>query len=144
MGKLLQQMVKFSAVGMTAFCIDYALMIVLTEAAGLDYLISATTSFIVSTVFNYAASMHFVFTHRSDIGRVREFVLFCGLSAVGLALNNLLLWCSVDVAGFDYRVAKIFVGLIVSTWNFASRRLFLDGGRPEKRRRLGSGRLLSR
>lgn len=126
--QLLRQMLRFSAVGVTAFGIDYGLMIFFTEIFGFDYLISATSSFILSTVFNYIASMRFVFSHREGLSRSREFVIFCILSGIGLALNNNLLWFSVDALGFDYRVAKIFVGLLVSVWNFISRRIFLDGG----------------
>lgn len=129
MGKLVEQMVKFSAVGMTAFCLDYGLLVFFTEVFNFNYLISATSSFAISTVFNYWASMRYVFSHRGDMSRQREFITFCVLSGIGLAINNNLLWFSVDAVGVDYRVAKIFVGLIVSVWNFVSRRLFLDGNR---------------
>ena len=57
MRKLIEQIMKFGVVGVIAFVIDYGLMVALTELAGVNYLISATISFIVSVTFNYFASM---------------------------------------------------------------------------------------
>ena len=51
--KLFQQFMKFGVVGVIAFVIDYGLMVFLTEVFGVNYLVSATISFTVSTVFNF-------------------------------------------------------------------------------------------
>ena len=58
---LIEQLLKFGVVGAAATIIDFAVMIALTELAGLDPVISAGVSFTVSVVFNYLASMRFVF-----------------------------------------------------------------------------------
>lgn len=42
-------------------------MVALTELVGVNYLISATISFTVSVVFNYLASMRYVFTHKQGL-----------------------------------------------------------------------------
>ena len=55
MKKLIEQIMKFGIVGVIAFVIDYGLMVLLTEVFGVNYLISATVSFIVSVTFNYFA-----------------------------------------------------------------------------------------
>ena len=89
MGKLVQQFMKFGVVGVIAFVIDYGLMVALTELAGVNYLISATISFTVSVVFNYLASMRYVFTHKQGLSRRREFVIFVVLSVIGLGVNDL-------------------------------------------------------
>ena len=64
MQKLLAQIAKFGVVGVIAFVIDYGLLALLTEAFGVNYLASATISFTASVVFNYVASMRYVFTHK--------------------------------------------------------------------------------
>ncbi|MEG2864143.1 MAG: GtrA family protein, partial [Eggerthellaceae bacterium] len=64
MKKLIAQLMKFGVVGVIAFVIDYGLLVFLTEVFNIDYLLSATISFIVSVVFNYVASMRYVFSHR--------------------------------------------------------------------------------
>ena len=88
-GKLIAQFMKFGVVGVIAFVIDYGLLALLTEVFGVNYLVSATISFTVSVIFNYLASMRYVFTHKEDISRRREFVIFVVLSVIGLIINNL-------------------------------------------------------
>ena len=101
MGKLVQQFMKFGVVGVIAFVIDYGLMVALTELAGVNYLISATISFTVSVVFNYLASMRYVFTHKQGLSRRREFVIFVVLSVIGLGVNDLLMWLGSSVLGSE-------------------------------------------
>ena len=128
MGKLVQQFMKFGVVGVIAFVIDYGLMVALTELAGVNYLISATISFTVSVVFNYLASMRYVFTHKQGLSRRREFVIFVVLSVIGLAINNLCMWAGVELLGAHYLVVKIVATFVVMVWNFVTRKIFLDAG----------------
>ena len=128
MGKLVQQFMKFGVVGVIAFVIDYGLMVALTELAGVNYLISATISFTVSVVFNYLASMRYVFTHKQGLSRRREFVIFVVLSVIGLLINNLCMWAGVELLGVHYLIVKIFATIVVMVWNFVTRKKFLDAG----------------
>ena len=89
MKKLIAQIMKFGVVGVIAFAIDYGLLALLTEVFGVNYLVSATVSFTVSVVFNYVASMRYVFRHKEGMSRRREFVIFVVLSVIGLAINTL-------------------------------------------------------
>jgi len=126
--KLIAQIMKFGVVGVIAFLIDYGLMVFLTEVFHVDYLISATISFTVAVVFNYLASMRYVFSHKEGLSRRREFIIFVALSVVGLLLNDLLMWVGVDLLAVDYRVTKIVVTVMVMVYNFVTRKVFLDGG----------------
>ena len=128
MKKLIAQIMKFGVVGVIAFVIDYGLMVALTELVGVNYLISATISFTVSVVFNYLASMRYVFTHKQGLSRRREFVIFVVLSVIGLAINNLCMWAGVELLGVHYLIVKIFATAVVMVWNFVTRKIFLDAG----------------
>lgn len=128
MAKIVQQFMKFGVVGVIAFVIDYGLMVFLTEVFGINYLISATISFCVSTVFNYFASMRYVFRHKEGMSRHREFVIFVALSVVGLLLNNLCMWAGVELLHIHYMITKIGATAIVSVFNFVTRKMFLDAG----------------
>ena len=128
MKRLIAQIMKFGVVGVIAFVIDYGLLIFLTEVFGIDYLVSATISFTVSVIFNYLASMRYVFAHKQGLSRRREFAIFVVLSVIGLAINNVCLWLGVDMFGVDYRISKIVVTAIVMVWNFVTRKIFLDAG----------------
>lgn len=126
MKKLLAQFMKFGIVGVIAFVIDYGFMVLLTEVFGIPYLISTTVSFIISVVFNYFASMRFVFKRKDDMSRRREFIIFVVLSVIGLVINDVFMWLMVDFLFIDYRISKIVVTFIVAVWNFVTRKIFLE------------------
>lgn len=126
MKKLIAQFMKFGIVGVIAFVIDYGVMISLTEVFGVPYLISTTISFVVSVIFNYFASMRFVFKRKDDMSRRREFIIFIVLSVCGLGINDLLMWLMVDSLYIDYRLSKIVVTVVVAVWNFVTRKIFLE------------------
>lgn len=127
MRKLIEQIMKFGVVGVIAFVIDFGVMVFLTEVFSIDPVISATVSFTISVIFNYAASMRYVFSHREGMSRTREFIIFVVLSAIGLGINDLLIWAGTDLASFDYRLVKIFATAVVMVWNFVTRKIFLEG-----------------
>ena len=135
MKKLIAQFMKFGVVGVIAFVIDYGLLALLTELFGINYLVSATISFTVSVIFNYVASMRYVFTHKEDMSRTREFIIFVILSVCGLLINNALMWAGVEliswpswIANHAYLIVKIFATAVVMVWNFVTRKIFLDAG----------------
>lgn len=133
MRKLIEQFLKFGVVGTIAFCIDYGVLMLLSRAFGVDPVLSAAVSFCVSVVFNYMASMRYVFTHRADMSRSREFVVFIVLSAVGLVINEACMAAGVAVLGTSalmVTVTKLFATAVVMVWNFFSRKKWLDGGEP--------------
>ncbi|MBM6682355.1 MULTISPECIES: GtrA family protein [Collinsella] len=127
MQKLLAQIVKFGIVGVIAFAIDFGVLVFLTEVFGLNPVVSATISFIVSVIFNYLASMRYVFSHREGMSRQREFVIFVVLSAVGLGINDALMWLGTEVVTLDYRLVKLVATAVVMVWNFVTRKIFLEG-----------------
>ncbi len=129
MKRLLEQIMKFGIVGFIAFFIDYGLMVLLTELFSVDYLLSATISFTVSVIFNYLASMRYVFSHKEGMSRRREFIIFIVLSIIGLGINDALMWLGTDFIGIDYRITKIGATAVVMVWNFVTRKIFLDGGK---------------
>lgn len=126
MKKLIAQFMKFGIVGVIAFVIDYGFMVLLTEVFGVPYLISTTVSFIISGIFNYFASMRFVFKRKDDMSRRREFIIFVVLSVIGLVINDVFMWLMVDFLFIDYRISKIVVTFIVAVWNFVTRKIFLE------------------
>ena len=125
---LIKQFTKFAGVGLVAFVIDWSTMTFLTEVFGVHYLASTTIGFIVSVIFNYFASMRFVFERREGMSRKREFTIFVTLSVIGLGLNNLLMFLFVDMAHIDYRAAKVLATAVVTVFNFVTRKIFLDAG----------------
>ncbi|MGI5888946.1 MAG: GtrA family protein, partial [Oscillospiraceae bacterium] len=85
--KLLKQLFRFAVVGGTAFLIDYGILYALTEWVGLYYLLSAMVSFMISTVFNYIASVKWVFDVNKKHSGERNFAIFVLFSVIGLGIN---------------------------------------------------------
>ena len=128
MKKLFSQLIKFGVVGAIATAIDFGLLIFLTEVFHINYLISATIAFTVAVIFNYLASMRYVFTHKEELSRRKEFIIFVVLSIIGLLINNACMWLGVELFAIDYRITKIVATAIVVMWNFITRKIFLDAG----------------
>ncbi len=127
--RLVQQFLKFSVVGVIAFVIDFGVMVVLTELADLPPVVSAGVSYCVSTVFNYVASMRYVFAHREGLSRTREFIIFVTLSVIGLGLNEAIMWLGGRLVGDEwYMLTKVLATTLVMFWNFFSRKRWLDAG----------------
>lgn len=138
MKKLIAQFLKFGVVGFIAFFIDYGVLMFLNQFLGMDSVIASAISFTVSVVFNYLASMKYVFTHRDDLDKRAEFAIFIVLSVIGLLINMLCMWAGksfFEAQGIDYEhtalyvtAVKVFATAVVMFWNFFSRKKWLDAG----------------
>ncbi|APZ49217.1 sugar translocase [Jeotgalibaca sp. PTS2502] len=124
---LFAQVLKFGIVGVIATIIDFGILTVLTEVFSVHYLTSAAVGFIISTIFNYLASMRYVFKSRfGPDEKNKELLIFVALSVFGLFLNQLLMWSFVDMLHIFYILAKVLATLVVMGWNFISRKLWIE------------------
>lgn len=128
----MQQITRFAVVGGGAFLIDYGIMILLTELFGVNYLISSAISFTVSVIFNYLLSVHWVFNVTGERSQTQDFAVFIILSVIGLGINQLIMWLTVDKLHIFYMVSKIGATAIVMIYNFITRKIFLENGKEEK------------
>lgn len=131
MSKLLEQILRFGVVGVLATVVDYGVLMILSQLCGVDPVLAAGISFCVSVVFNYVASMRYVFTHREDMSASREFAIFIVLSVIGLVFNELIMWAGTRALGSSalaVTVVKAAATALVMVWNFVSRKIWLDGG----------------
>ena len=120
-----QQFAKFAAVGIISFAVDWLLLVLLVEGLRCDYLLATTVSFLASVALNYALSMRYVFDHRDDMSRKREFTIFAILSAVGLGLNDVFMFVGVTMLNIAYQAMKVIATFCVTWYNFFSRKKFL-------------------
>ena len=107
MQKLLAQIMKFGVVGVIATVIDFGIMNLLHYGLGLNILIANTSGFIISLIFNYLASMKYVFAHKEGMSRRREFIIFVVLSVIGLVLNDGIVLALNAGLGLEANIAKI-------------------------------------
>ena len=139
MGELLRQFLKHGFVGSIAFLVDFSIMVVLHEYLHIDPLIASMLSFIVSVIVSYWGSMKWVFMRRDDISRRREFAVYMVLSGIGLVLNSGCMWVGerlLNLVGIDwtqgayYMYIKVAATVVVTFYNFFSRRRWLDSNDP--------------
>ncbi|MCR4738656.1 MAG: GtrA family protein [Lachnospiraceae bacterium] len=117
--KLLKQILKFGVVGGLAFLIDFIVYTIVLKLINWEYgyLIAGIMGFTVSLIFNYFASMKFVFERKEDADRKTEFVIFLVLSLIGLLLNTFVLWLCMDVV---YEKSNAVKNLVGSLYSFVS------------------------
>lgn len=126
MKQLFRQLVKFGIVGVLSFIIHYVVLFILVEYFNAYYLLSSGIAFTTSVVFNYLASMKFVFVRREDISRNKEFLVFVLLSVIGLIINQFFMWYLVEKINIFYMISQIIATCFVMIWNFISRKFFLE------------------
>ena len=119
------QLFRYCFVGGFAFIVDAGGLFVLTEYAGIYYLLSATISFILGLVVNYLLSTAWIFKKSKLSNRWTEFLIYSVIAVVGLGLNTLFLWLFTDCLHIYYMLSKIITAALVMLWNFFARKIIL-------------------
>lgn len=124
--KLFYQIFKFGIVGGIAFIIDYSIMVICKELLHFSVLLSAFFGFTISVIFNYIASIKWVFDVNEEKSKTKNFIIFIIFSVIGLILTELIMWFGTDIIKISYLIVKIFATIIVMIFNFVTRKLFLE------------------
>ncbi len=124
--KLLIQVFRFGIVGGMAFLIDFVFLTIFKELCHFPLLLANTLSFTISVLFNYFASVKWVFDVNKEKSVQKQFVLFIVLSVVGLLLNDLIMSLGTEQLNWHYMLVKILATFIVMVFNFITRKIFLE------------------
>ena len=125
MNKLVKQIFRFTLIGGIAFLIDSTILFILTDYVGVHYLISSMISYTVSVIFNYIMSILWVFDVNKKQTR-RDIVIFFILSLIGLGINQLIMYISVDLMNIYYMISKVISTALVMVYNFITRKKFVE------------------
>lgn len=147
MKKLIDQILKFGVVGIISFIVDFvitmAVSTLLRTSVGMTTsqaaLVGAFFGFVISVIVNYILSMKYVFEHREDLDRKKEFTIFVVLSIIGLGINELIILFCIDLVYANWAWlhnligatlatagAKIVATAVVMVYNFVTRKIFLE------------------
>ena len=124
--KLLLQIFKFYVVGGIAFIIDYSIMVICRELFHYSILLSAFLGFTISVIYNYLASVKWVFNVNEEKSKTKNFIIFIIFSIMGLVLTELIMWFGCDIINVNYLIVKIIATIIVMIFNFITRKIFLE------------------
>lgn len=117
------QFVLYAVVGGLSSIMDVGGFWIL-NGLGMPLLLASMLSFTAATLFNYALSRKFVFTHGRH-SRNQEVLLVFWVSVIGLVLNSLLVYIFVSFFALEGVWAKIIAIPIVLFWNFWGRRMLV-------------------
>lgn len=123
MNKLVNQILKFGLVGGIAFLIDFCIFAILVKI-GIHYLIAQIISFFISLIFNYIASIKWVFNAKKQTKK--EALLFIILAIIGLGINELLLYIGISILNIDTLLTKLISTMLVMIYNFITRKLIIE------------------
>ncbi len=123
---LLVQIFNFCIVGGIATVIDFVFLYLFRDVVKLPLLVSNTLSFTISFLYNYWASMTFVFDVDENKSKKKNFVLFLVFSLIGLGINNFLVWFVTEKMNVYYMLSKVIATIFVMIFNFVTRKKFLE------------------
>lgn len=123
------RIVRYFFVGATAAVVDIGLFTLFARLLGYNYLGVAACTFVVATGVNYALSVRHVFESGARFGRSQEVLLVFGVSAIGLGINQAVLFVAVDKLGLELVLSKMIATGIVFLWNYGLRANFVFRGR---------------
>ena len=112
--------------GGIATVIDFVFLYIFREFCNFPVLVSNTLSFCISVIYNYTASVKWVFDVNREKNAKKQFVIFIVFSILGLLLNNLIMWITVDFLNIYYLLAKVVATMLVMIFNFVTRKIFLE------------------
>ncbi len=123
---LLVQIFNFAIVGVIATLIDFVFLYLFREVCHFPVVVANSLSFAISVIYNYFASLTFVFDVDKSKSQGRNFVIFMACSIIGLGLNDLIVWLVTDICHVYYMISKVIATIFVMIFNFVTRKKFLE------------------
>lgn len=119
------QVFRYILSGAAACVVDYSVLITLTQAFKVYYLVSAAIAFILGSTVSYLFNITWVFNQRAFSDRRLEILLFFSIGAAGLFLNHYCIQFFTEVVRMHYIGSKVISTIIVFVMNFTARKYIL-------------------
>lgn len=121
----LVQFFRYGLVSVLSLAVDFGGLWLLTEVAGLHYLLSAVLSYGAGMIVAYVLSVMWVFPTRKLKSRVAELGAFMAIGIAGMGINELLLWLLTDVLRLHYLASRTISAVVGFLWKFVARKAAL-------------------
>ena len=122
--KLLVQIFKFVIVGGIATLIDWIIYFICYHFIGIEPLIANIISFTISVIYNFWASIKYVFDVKGN--NKRNFIIFIVFAVIGLGLNEIIIFLLHNKLSWNAMLVKIIATAIVMVFNFVTRKKLLE------------------
>jgi putative flippase GtrA len=122
-----RDLLKYVLVAVCALVVDLGSLLVLHRLS-VQYLVAATTGFVLGTIVNFILSRGFVFSDPVIKNKIANFMVYAAIGVLGLLCNNVIIWLCFSKLGLTLTVSKLVAVAVVFMWNFLARRQFLFRG----------------
>ncbi|MFE2277326.1 GtrA family protein [Streptomyces sp. NPDC059454] len=116
--RLVREVVKFGAVGGVGLLVNLLVFNLVRQVTDLQVVRASVIATVVAIVCNYIGFRYFAYRDRDKSGRTREMTLFLLFSAVGLVIENGVLYTATYGFGWDSPLQSNifkFLGIGVAT-----------------------------
>jgi putative flippase GtrA len=120
--------VVYFFVGGVSFLANFGAFLMVVHLMGLHWIAGNVAGFVAGTLVNYMLSVRFVFESRIFLRRHLEVFLTVIVSALGVAMETLLMHFAYEVANLDLNVSKVSAAGVIFFWNYGARRFLVFGG----------------
>ena len=111
------QFIKFCVVGGTGVVVDFGITFLFKEKLKLNKYIANSLGFMAAASTNYLLNRWWTFRSH-DPEMAQQYVQFVGISAIGLILNNIIIYLLNDKARLNFYLSKLIAIGLVTLWNF--------------------------
>ncbi|MER5181708.1 GtrA family protein [Streptomyces sp. NPDC002896] len=125
--RLVREAAKFGAVGGAGILVNLGVFNLVRNLTGLQVVRASVIATVVAIVFNYIGFRYFTYRDRDKSGRTKELTLFILFSAVGLVIENGVLYIATYAFGWDSPLQSNFfkfLGIGIATlfrfWSYRS------------------------
>ena len=122
------QFIKFCVVGGTGVVVDFGITFLFKEKLKLNKYIANSLGFMAAASTNYLLNRWWTFrSHDPEVAQ--QYVQFVGISAIGLILNNIIIYLLNDKARLNFDLSKLIAIGLVTLWNFCMNYYFTFTGK---------------
>ncbi|MFI8948402.1 GtrA family protein [Streptomyces sp. NPDC053750] len=125
--RLVREVVKFGAVGGAGVLVNLLVFNLVRHTTDLQVVRASIVATVVAIVFNYLGFRYFTYRDRDKSRRTREMSLFLLFSAVGLVIENGVLYTATYGFGWDsplqsniFKFLGIGIGTLFRFWSYRS------------------------
>ena len=123
---MIKKLGNFGLIGIVATGIDFVLLYFFTSVLQLNLYLATVLAFSLALVFNYIASMKYVFVAKEGLSASQRSGIFLFTALVGLGINQLFMFLGVDVLHANYLIAKFMATFFSMAFNFVVRQWLLE------------------
>ena len=110
------QFIKFCVVGGTGVVVDFGITFLFKEKLKLNKYIANSLGFMAAASTDYLLNRWWTFrSHDPEVAQ--QYVQFVGISAIGLILNNIIIYLLNDKARLNFYLSKLIAIGLVTLWN---------------------------